>query len=120
MPNGLTLSLLQLQTDFEGHRRLVCLAKLASHASSDEKAAVGQDGGGTSPVQLLELLELQRRLGLSRAGQGAMEVPELVDAALALARGDGGDSGSCSGGEAALMALEALTVVSPTEREANK
>jgi len=73
-----------------------------------------------SPVQVLQLLELQRRLGLSKAVQGAMEVPELVDSALGLAGRGGGEGGRGGGGEAALMALEALVVATHSEREANK
>ena len=120
---------LLLQADFEGHRRLLCLAKLSAHAATasassgvaalpaSSASAPPSAAPGPSASRTLALLELQRRLGLTAAG--ALGLPALVDAALGLARGGAG-AGAGAGAEAALMALEALASGTHQEREANK
>ena len=120
---------LLLQADFEGHRRLLCLAKLSAHAATASassgvaalpasSASTSSDAPGPSASRTLALLELQRRLGLTSAG--ALGLPALVDAALGLARSGAGAGAAGGAHEAALMALEAMASGTHQEREANK
>ncbi|GAX78191.1 hypothetical protein CEUSTIGMA_g5633.t1 [Chlamydomonas eustigma] len=115
-PGALMQTAGSCKADFNQHKRLVCLAKLAAHASGATEASLAAS-------RRLQLLDMQQRIGLTSSSQPAMDLPELVDAALDLSRSSNqaaAEAGPLSGGEAALIALEAMSTCSLAERDANR
>jgi hypothetical protein len=112
---SLACLLCTLQGKAATHRRLLAVAKLSCFAAGDaaQAAQVSTE---------LRLISVQARLQALTTGNPSssdlldgpvMDVPSLVDTALAWERSHGD-------GQGALLAIEALSVCSPASQQANQ